>query len=181
VTTRALLLIDIQNDYFDGGRMPLVGSLEAAARAAELLAAFRRRAEPVFHVQHVSTRAGASFFLPDTDGVRIHAFVAPQEGEPVVVKRFPNAFRDTLLAERLSAASVSQLTVAGMMTHMCIDTSVRAAADLGFECTLVADACATRDLAWQGQVVPAAQVQAAYLAALNGSFARVSSVAELLA
>ncbi|MCE2970286.1 MAG: cysteine hydrolase [Burkholderiales bacterium] len=181
MTTRALLLIDIQNDYFDGGRMPLVGSLEAAARAAELLAAFRQRAEPVFHVQHISTRAGASFFLPDTDGVRIHASVAPQDGEPVVVKHFPNAFRATPLAEQLRAAGVARLTVAGMMTHMCIDTSVRAAADLGFECVLAADACATRDLVWQGATVPAAQVQAAFLAALNGSFARVASVAELFA
>jgi nicotinamidase-related amidase len=176
---RALVIIDIQNDYFPGGRMPLVGPEAAAARAAELLAAFRARGEPVFHVQHVSTRAGATFFLPDTDGVQIHASVAPREGEGVIVKHFPNAFRGTPLAEQLRGGGIGELVFAGMMTHMCIDTSVRAASDQGFACSLVADACATRDLAWAGQTIPAAQVHAAYLAALNGAFARVASAAEL--
>jgi nicotinamidase-related amidase len=178
---RALVIIDIQNDYFPGGRMPLVGAEAAATEAAGLLAAFRDRGEVVIHVQHISTRSGATFFLPDTDGARIHAAVAPRNGEPVIVKHFPNAFRGTALAEQLRAAGIGRLVFAGMMTHMCIDTSVRAAADLGFECSLAADACATRDLAWQGQAVPAAQVHAAYLAGLNGAFARVAAAAELRA
>ena len=180
MTHLALLLIDLQNDHFDGGRMPLVGAAAAAARAAQLLAAFRRRGDPVFHVQHVSTRAGATFFLPDTDGVRIHSAVAPHAGEPVVVKHFANAFRGTALAERLRAAGATRLLVAGMTTHMGIDTSVRAVADLGCECAVAADACATRELAWAGRVVPAAQAQAAFLAALDGAFARVAPTAELL-
>ncbi len=178
---RALILIDIQNDYFDGGRMPLVGPEQAAAQAAALLAAFRVAGEPVFHVQHVSTRPGATFFLPDTDGMRLHESVTPHDGEAVVVKHFPNAFRDTPLQAQLREAGVGEIVVAGMMTHMCIDTSVRAAADLGFGCVLVADACATRALNWQGQTVEAAAVQAAYLAALNGSFARVANAAEIAA
>ena len=176
---RALVIIDIQNDYFAGGRMPLVGSEAAAARAADLLGAFRASGEPVFHVQHIATRAGATFFLPETDGARIHAAVAPRDGEAVIVKHHPNAFRGTTLAEQLRTAGIGHLLFAGMMTHMCIDTSVRAAADLGFECSLAADACATRDLAWGGQTVAAAQVQAAYLAALSGAFARVAAAAEL--
>ena len=178
--SRALVIIDIQNDYFPGGRMPLAGPDAAGAQAGALLAAFRKRGAPVFHVQHVSTRPGATFFLPDTDGAAIHASVTPRAGERVIVKHFPNAFRETSLAEEIRAASVDELLFVGMMTHMCIDTSVRAAADLGFRCSVGADACATRDLAWGGRTVDAALVHAAFLAALNGAFARVAPVAELL-
>lgn len=176
---RALVIIDIQNDYFAGGRMPLAAPEAAAAHAAVLLAAFRARGEPLFHVRHVSTRPGATFFLPETEGAAIHDSVRPLEGEPVIVKHFPNAFRGTTLAEQLRAAGIGRLVCAGMMTHMCIDTSVRAAVDLGFECSLAGDACATRDLSWGGSKVPAHRVHAAFLAALDGAFARVVPAAEL--
>ena len=177
--TTALLIIDIQNDYFPGGAMELVQPDKAAEQAAQLLAAFRERALPVFHVQHLSTRAGATFFIPDTPGAAIHASVAPRAGETLITKNFPNAFRATTLLDALRAAQVSKLVVAGMMTHMCVDTTVRAAADLGFACSLAQDACATRDLAFGGEQVPAKAVQLAYLAALNGAFANVQSAAQL--
>jgi len=177
--TTALLLIDLQNDYFPGGKMELVGAEPAAAQAARLLAFFRARNWPVVHIQHVSTRPGASFFLPDTDGVRHHPVVAPQDDEPVVVKHFPNAFRETDLGARLRALGVERLAVAGMMTHMCVDAGVRAATDLGYQVLLASDACATRDLVHAGVTVPAVQVQAAFLAAL-GSYAAVLPVDELL-
>jgi nicotinamidase-related amidase len=179
--TQALLLVDIQNDYFPGGAMALVGSPEAAHQAASLLESFRRAARPVVHIQHVATRPGATFFLPDTSGAEIHADVAPLPGEAVFRKHFPNSFRETPLLEHLRALGVTQLVVAGMMTHMCIDTTVRAAFDLGFQCRLAGDACATRDLARSGDTVPAAQVQAAFLAALDGTFAKVLSTGELCA
>jgi len=158
----------------------LAGPEAAATRAAALLEIFRKRGAPVFHVQHVPTRPGATFLLPETNGVKIHESVAPRAGEPLVVKHFPNALRETSLAEEVRAASVDELVFVGMMTHLCIDTSVRAAADLGFRCSVAADACATRDLTWGGQTVVAAHVHAAFLAALNGAFARVAPVAELL-
>jgi nicotinamidase-related amidase len=177
--TKALVLIDLQNDYFPGGRMELAGADAAVRHAAALLDAFRARSFPVFHVQHVSTRAGATFFLPGTDGAAIHAAVRPGAGERVVVKHFPSAFRETDLQAALREAGVSQLVFAGMMTHMCVDTTVRAAADLGFTCALAHDACATRNLQFGGVQVTAENVQAAYMAALNGSFASVRSAAEL--
>ena len=169
----ALLLIDIQNDYFVGGAMSLVGAEQAAAQAARLLTHFRERSLPVFHVQHVATRPGATFFLPGTRGAGIHASVTPVGAESVTVKHFPNSFRDTALLASLRAAEVSRLVIAGMMTHMCVDTTVRAAADLGFACTLAGDACATRDLVFEGERVDARSVQLAFLAALNGAFATV--------
>lgn len=174
----ALLIIDIQNDYFPGGAMELVGSDAAASRASSVLDAFRAADLPVFHVQHFSTRPGAGFFLPDTRGVEIHGSVSPRAGETIVRKHFPNAFRETTLLEHLRGRGIGRLVIAGMMTHMCVDTTTRAAADLGFDCVLVHDACATRELSFGDRTVAAADVQAAYVAGLNGPFAKVVAAAD---
>jgi len=176
----ALLIIDIQNDYFPGGAMELDGAEAAGARAGAALAAFRARKLPVFHVRHLSVRPGATFFLPGTKGAEIHRSVAPAAGEPVIEKNFPNSFRATDLKERLDRAGVKNLVVAGMMTQMCVDSSVRQAADLGYKVTLLADACATRAQSFGGETVPAPLVQRAFLAALNGLFAKVQPTEEFL-
>jgi nicotinamidase-related amidase len=177
--TQALLIIDIQNDYFPGGANALVGPEAAAAQAATLIDAFRKAGKPVIHMQHLSVRPGATFFVPGTRGAEIHDSVKPAAGETVMQKNFPNCFRDTKLLEHLRGAGIKELTIAGMMTHMCVDTTTRAAADLGFACSLAQDATATKALAFGGVSVPAEQVQASYLAGLNGLFARVLPAAEL--
>ncbi|MCM2288189.1 MAG: cysteine hydrolase [Sulfuritalea sp.] len=177
----ALLVIDIQNDYFPGGAMELVDSSEAGEQARKLIEAFRGKSLPVIHVQHIATRPGASFFVPDTKGVEIHPSVVPRDGETVIRKNFPNSFRDTPLLQHLRDNKITRLVIAGMMTHMCIDSTVRAAGDLGFECVLAHDACATRSLSFGGTTVPAATVHAAFLAALNGLFARVQAADEVCA
>jgi len=176
---KALLLIDIQNDYFPGGRMELAGSESAGLNAGKLLNAFRKNNLPIFHIQHISTRPTATFFLPQTEGVNIHSRVAPIAGEPVIRKNYPSSFRETNLLELLREAGVTNLVIAGMMTQMCVDTTVRAAADLGFTCQLAHDACATRDLAFAGRTVAAADVQAAFMAALSGLFAEVSDAGKI--
>src|SRR5690348_3618557 len=130
--TTALLLVDIQNDYFPGGAMEVTGATGAADQASRLLSAFRRRGHPIVHIQHIATRVGATFFLPDTPGAEIHPSVRPTPDELIFQKHFPNSFRETPLAEHLRNAGVSALVIAGMMTHMCIDSTTRAAADLGF-------------------------------------------------
>lgn len=173
---KALLLVDIQNDYFPGGKMELVGMKEAAAQAQELLSIFRQRHWPTYHIQHVSLRKGAPFFLPDTPGVAIHELIAPRPGETIIEKHFPNSFRETGLQERLAAGGVTELLICGAMSHMCIDATTRAAVDLGFTCTVIHDACATRDLTFGEQVIPAAQVHGAFMAALASIYARVVSV-----
>jgi nicotinamidase-related amidase len=175
----ALVLIDLQNDYFPGGTMELVGAEAAVGHAATLVQSFRQLDLPVFRVQHLAKRAGATFFLPGTVGAEIHAAVRPREGEAVVVKHFPNSFRETGLLDLLRSVDASKVVFAGMMTHMCVDTTVRAATDLGFQCFLAGDACATRDLQFSTEQVQARQVQLAYLAALNGTFATVKSAQEL--
>jgi nicotinamidase-related amidase len=126
---KALLLIDIQNDYFPGGKMELVSPESAAANAEIVLSCFRRNKLPIIHVQHINTRAGATFFLPETEGARIHSRVSPQPGEHLIVKHAPNSFYETNLIDIVREQSVTELTVCGMMTHMCIDTTVRAAKD----------------------------------------------------
>lgn len=179
--TKALILIDIQNDYFAGGKMPLEGADAAADNAAHLLAAFRARGWPIVHIQHLSTRPGATFFLPDTEGVQIHASVAPRAGELVLQKNYPNSFRATALEATLREQGVTELVLAGMMTHMCVDTTVRAAFDLGFRNELAHDACATRALRFGDRDVAAADVHASFIAALGGLFAKTLSARDLAA
>ncbi len=178
--TKALLIIDIQNDYFTGGKMELEGTEAASLRAGELLAAFRDKRLPVIHVQHISVRPGASFFLPDTEGVRIHANVAPADQETVIQKHFPNSFRDTGLLDHLRQRGIQELVIAGMMTHMCVDATTRAAADFGFPCFLAHDACATRALSFGDTKVSAEHVHCSFLSALSGTYATVRPAKELL-
>jgi len=177
----ALLLIDIQNDYFPDGKMELAGMEEATEKAAALLKAFRISGKPVFFVRHLSTRPGATFFLPGTPGADIHASVWPLEGEKVIEKNFPNSFFQTELLPRLKEAGVTELIICGAMSHMCIDTTVRAAKELGFACTVISDACATRDLKFKNEPVTAHNVHAAFMAALDGVFATLMTAEEYLA
>ncbi len=176
----ALIIIDIQNDYFEGGANPLVGSLEASLRAKALLEGFRGRGLPVVHIRHLSTRPGSTFFIPGTSGAEIHANVAPVAGEKVIDKNFPNSFRDTDLLDHLRTEGITDLVVCGMMTQMCVDATVRAAKDFGFSCTVIGDACATKDLEVGGRSVAAADVQTAFLAALNYFYATVRIAEEYL-
>jgi nicotinamidase-related amidase len=175
----ALVVIDIQNDYFPGGAMELEGAEAAGAKAAMAIGNFREKNLPVIHVRHLSVRPGATFFVPGTRGAEINAAAKPEAGEPVIEKNFPNSFRGTALEKHLKDLGVKNLVVAGMMTHMCVDASVRQAADLGYKVTLLGDACATRAQSYGGETVPARQVHAAFLAALNGFYAKVVNTHEL--
>ena len=178
---KALLLIDIQNDYFPGGSMELSGSDAAVMKAGLLLRAFRAKSLPIVHIQHIASRPGATFFLPGTPGAEIHSCLQPQDGEAVFTKSLPNSFKNTPLLEHLRQLGITDLAIAGMMTHMCVDTTTRAARDLDFTCTLAHDACATRDLSFNGNTVAAKDVQTAYMAALNGLFAIVLPTEEVCA
>jgi nicotinamidase-related amidase len=180
IMATALLLIDIQNDYFPGGNMELEGSLQASLRAREILAFFRKKSLPVVHIQHVANRPGAIFFLPDTEGVKIHPNVEPLPGEVIFQKNYPNSFRGTPLLEHLRDNKVDHVVVCGMMTHMCVDSTVRAAFDYNLNVTVVHDACATRTLTFQDQTIPAAQIQAAFLSALSFLYARIVRTGEFL-
>ncbi len=170
---QGLVLVDIQNDYFPGGKMALVSMEQAAQNARRLLQRFRSDGEPVFHIQHISARPGATFFLPNTTGAETHALVKPEADEVVIQKHFPNSFRDTTLLGEIHKHDIDTLVICGAMSHMCIDATTRAAFDLGFTCIVVEDACATRDLEFQGKTVEASMVHASFMAALSGTYAKV--------
>ena len=175
-----LLLVDLQNEYFPGGNMELVGIEDASARAQILLQGFRNARLPVIHVKHISAHPGETSFLPGTAGAEIHHMVAPQEDEIVIQKNFPNGFRGTSLLEMLKAEATRNLVICGAMSHMCIDATTRAAFDLGFDCIVAEDACATRDLAFKSKTIKASDVHASFMAALSDSYANVISTQEII-
>jgi len=177
---KGLILIDIQNDYFPGGNMELVAMEQAARNAGLLLQEFREKQFAIFHIQHISTRPGATFFLPGTRGVEIHKSVAPQQDEVIIKKYYPNAFRDTDLLGAVKRAEVDEAVICGAMTHMCVDATTRAAFDFGFRCTVIEDACATRNLEHGGIIVEANKVHAAFMAALAMPYAKVISANEFI-
>src|SRR6476620_8884527 len=161
---RALVIVDIQNDYFPGGRCELVGPEQAAERASAVLAGFRERGEPVFHVQHLWEGDDAQYLSPGTPGVELHESVRPAAGESVTQKAYPNSCRETDPGAELRGAGATDRVIAGMTTSVCGGATGRGAADLGFGWTVVHDACATLDPEFAGQPIPAARVHGALLA-----------------
>ncbi|MFZ3582922.1 cysteine hydrolase family protein [Loktanella sp. DJP18] len=176
----ALILIDIQNDYFPGGAWEVDRMETVAANAARLLAAARSAGDLVIHVRHEAGSDTAPFFRPGTPGAQINAAVAPQDGEAVVLKHRPNGFHETDLLDRLRDAAVVNVTICGAMTQMCVDATTRAAVDHGFKTTVISDACGAKAITYGGTDVPADVVQTAFLAPLAMSYARVLTTVEAL-
>ena len=176
----ALLIIDIQKDYFEGGKYPLVKPLEAAKKAYELLQCFREHSGHHVHIQHISLEPDANFFIKGDSGSDIHDSVAHFEGEPIVYKHEPNSFLNTNLLELLKSWEVERVVVTGMMTHMCVDATARAASDFGFQVIVAEDACASRDLKYGDTTIPADLVHKSFLAALK-SYGRVMKTDEVIA
>jgi len=158
----ALLLIDIQNIYFTQGPLLLHKPKEAAKNAAKLLEKFRAEKKTVIHVQH-------NFRVLSG----IHNVVKPIEGEKIIHKETPSSFLETDLQEYLQELEITHLVVAGMMSHMCVDTTVRACQNYGYEVVVIDDACATLSLKHEGKKIDAETVHAVYMASLSGMFAKV--------
>ncbi len=179
----ALLIIDVQNDYFPGGKMTLENSEQAAENIRKVLDYFRENHLPVIHIQHISTNDGATFFLPDTDGFKINNRVLPQKNEKIITKHFPNSFRETDLLNYLQSKKIKSLVITGMMTDVCVESTTRAAFDFGFSNTVIGDATATRNRELNGEVIKAEEVQRSFLAgisALGNLYARVINAKEFL-
>lgn len=167
-----VVLIDHQREYTEGS-LPLTGVAQAVAECEQLLRLARSKGVPVIHIQHLAP-AGAPLFNAASPLVEFMEGIGPAAGETAITKALPNSFAGTNLQAVLSALGRKQLIIAGFMTHLCVSTTTRAAAELGYASWVVADACATRDLPlpWGG-VVSAAEVQRAALAELNDGFATV--------
>lgn len=176
----ALLLLEIQNDYFPNGRIPLEKSLEASAKAQTVLYALRDKKQPIVHIQHISTHPDATYFLPCTKGAEFYSPLQPQKGETIIKKHYPNSFKDTTLLNHLSKNKINHLVICGMTTHLTVDATIRAAYDLGFSITVLHDACAARQLEFNHAIIPAQSVHYAFLAALQPTYATVMSTEDFL-
>jgi len=175
MSQRAVIVVDIQNEYFPGGKLELTNIDRASVNASRLIHAARTKGVPLFHVRHEMPDAAAPIFTAGSDGVQIHASVSPQGDEPVILKHNPNSFLGTDLKAQLDELGVEELVIVGAMSHMCIEATTRAAADFGYKVTVAHDACATMDLEFNGQTVPAAQVHATAMAALAFAYASIDS------
>jgi nicotinamidase-related amidase len=176
----AVIVIDAQNEYVSG-KLPLVGVAPALDNIAILLKAARAAGAPIIHVQHKG-RAGG-LFDPGADSFKLAPQAASASGETIVEKPLPNAFAQTSLQDALTKTGKKSLIIAGFQTHMCVSSTVRAALDLGYRITVVADAVATRDLPdpTGGPALPAAELHRAALAGLADRFAIVAKLADLKA
>ena len=166
------MIIDVQNDYFPGGTCELSHPYEAEKVIQKLISKSREISRPIIYIQHFN-EPDDYFFLEGTWGAEISDRIAPEPGDKVIIKRYPNSFLETELDAYLKELGVEKLIVCGMMTHMCVDTTVRAAMDYGYKVSVVADACATMDLTMNGETIPAETVQKTFLAALDGVFADI--------
>jgi len=153
----ALLIVDIQDFYFPGNGPGLVNAEAASLNAKEILEIFREKDQLVVHVRHKSDK-----------GFAIHKNVEPLSDEKVITKEEVNSFQNTDLLEYLKTNNISRLVIIGMQTHMCLEAAVRAGNDFGFECIVIHDACATRDLKFNDKIVKAEDVQISTLATLAG-------------
>ncbi|MBC7999183.1 MAG: cysteine hydrolase [Leptolyngbya sp.] len=180
-TKRALIVVDIQNDYFPGGKWTLHNMEAAANNAALLIQSARSSGELVVHIRHEFPSVEAPFFAPGSKGAEINETVKNHDGEEVVVKHQINSYRDTNLKEILDRHNIEEVVICGAMSHMCVDAVTRASNDFGYKVNVVHDACASRDLEFNGTVVPAAQVHAAFMSALGFAYATMHSTQEYLA
>lgn len=177
---KALILVDIQNDYFPGGDWPVHRMETVAENAARLLGAARKDGTLVIHIRHEFANDAAPFFRPGSAGADIHALVAPVATEAVLTKSRANSFQGTDLLRILQEAKIGALTICGAMSQMCIDATARAAADHGFDVTVAEDACGAKEAEFNGVTLTAEQVHAAFMAPLAMSYAKVVTTDSLL-
>ena len=176
---KALIIIDLQNDYFKDGANELQEIDEVLIQTNKLIKFAREKSYKIYFIQHFSQKEGASFFLPHTQGVKLHKDLEIND-DMVIKKNYPNSFRDTILKKELDKENINELIICGAMTHMCIDTTVRAGFDLGYKILLASDACATKDLQFKENIIKADDVHTSFMAALGGVFCEVADTKDIV-
>lgn len=172
-SSTALLVIDFQLEYFEGGRLPIPDGLAAMSKAKQLISFADENRMPVFHIQHLGA-AGGPLFARDGETVAFHPSIQPAPHHDVVQKTTASSFASTDLHQQLRAKDVKTLIICGLMTHMCVSTAARDARPLGYQVLVAGDACATRDIdGWDGGVVEHAVLHRAALTEVSDSFAEV--------
>ncbi|WP_087017275.1 cysteine hydrolase family protein [Thaumasiovibrio subtropicus] len=175
----ALIIIDVQNDYFEGGNMVLHQPDFAAQQAKALLSTWRKKHWPIIHIQHEATNPDMPFMQPGTEGQRIHSSVLPQENEIVITKHYPNAYWETTLHETLQSLDIKELLLCGMMAHMCVSATARAGMERGYSIMIAQDACATTALPYGDKTIDASTVHETALAEV-AYFSDITTVDKIL-
>ncbi|GGC91839.1 cysteine hydrolase family protein [Enterococcus wangshanyuanii] len=176
---QALLVIDVQNDYFEHGKMALVEPLKALHQVNRLEEHFINKKLPIIYIQHIKEDPNADFFGRGTEGSLLHSDLRVEDRAIIVEKQTPNSFFKTNLLKILESLQIEQVVITGMMTHMCVDSTTRASKELGYDPIVISDATATKDLRYGGKEVSAENVQYAFLAALQ-NFSQVISTSDYL-
>ncbi|KAH3680883.1 hypothetical protein WICMUC_000026 [Wickerhamomyces mucosus] len=176
--SKALIIIDLQNDYFPGGKFTLVNIKEASENAAKVLKYARENGIKVIHVRHESLKSNAPLFEKGTSGTIINSVVQPLESEVVITKNHPNSFLGTNLSDELG--DIKDLIIVGAMTNICIQGTTRHASEIGYNVTVVSDAVTTRDFEFDGVVVPAKYVHASTLATLAFGYASIVKTEDIV-
>ncbi|MGI0118737.1 isochorismatase family protein [Zooshikella sp. RANM57] len=174
----ALLIVDMQRDYFANGKMPLTNIETAAKNSHALLTHFRNTQQPVIHIQHIFKHVDAPFFQPNSEGKEIHPSVAPQPNEIVITKHKANSTLATTLEQYLIEKGISQLIIVGAMAHMCIDAATRSLSDKGYQCTIISDACAAPSLDLKQTKINAKDNKALIMYALQFAYGDVYTTEE---
>lgn len=142
MTNTVLLLVDLQNDYFAGGRFPLEGSDTSVKNAARVLSACRHAGMFVIHIRHISVHPGAGYFLKDTPGARFHPLVRPVDGEQVITKHLVSSYKLTHLGRELKIRNIKNVIIGGMQTNVCAASLTRESVKKGYRTLLIKDALA---------------------------------------
>ncbi|HAV5025346.1 TPA: cysteine hydrolase [Acinetobacter baumannii] len=177
---KAVLVVDLQNEYLIEGKLPLVNINEVLNNANKIIENAREKNIPVIHIRHEALEKDSPFFAANTEGVKINEKVTPLENEIVITKHYPNSFLNTELLETLNQNDIKDLTIIGAMSHICIDATTRAASDLGFKCTVIEDACGRMGVQFNGLNVSAQEVHSTIMAALGFAYADIKTTNDLL-
>lgn len=176
---QALLIIDVQNDYFPNQKMELAKADIAVENINKLEDKFLHDGNPIIYIQHIKNVQNADFFGVGTFGAELHQKLKFNDKSIIIEKHYPNSFFETNLLQQLKKLQVDQLVITGMMTHMCVDSTTRAAKEFNFNPILIGDATATKDLSFSDRKISAEKVQLSFLSALQ-NFATVIKTNEFL-
>ena len=177
---QALIIIDVQNDYFPNGKYSLTNSEVALQNTLKLQQYFRVKRLPIYYIQHIKSDPNANFFVKGSHGAKIHRSLLPiYPHEYIIPKAFPNSFYQTDLQPKLQQENIEQLVICGMMSHMCVDSTTRMACELNYQPILIHDACATCDLQFDDIIIPAQTVHDSFMSALM-NFAKIVSCQALI-
>jgi nicotinamidase-related amidase len=179
----ALIIVDVQNDYFPNGKFPIWKPVETAKQIQVLINKFRNENKEVIHVVHHTTeeqRKQIPFFEPGTWGVEIHDSVKPLPSEKVIIKQYSDSFVGTDLTDYLKSKGIDTTIVVGMLMHNCVNATAYASTDLGFKTYVVDEAVDTVDLKYNDEVIPAEVIKKSFLAGIQFAYAKVKTVAQIL-